>query len=130
MRNLIILFNHTLTNEQELEAKNDLLVSDFLYPNQDVRSLWSSIPADSEKLSDYLENVKKWLFETAKKDDYVLIQGDFGATYILVQFAFNLGLIPIYSTTKRVVQEEKCESGEVKISRVFKHVMFRKYEKV
>ena len=44
----------------------------------------------------------------------------------MVTFSKNLGLIPIYATTKREVVEEKQGDKIVKKS-IFKHIRFRKY---
>jgi len=56
----------------------------------------------------------------------VLIQGDFGAVYHMVNFAKELGLIPIYATTKRESIELKQGNKIIKKS-IFKHIKFRKY---
>ena len=61
--------------------------------------------------------------------DFVLIQGDFGAVYLMVNFAFSLGLIPVYATTERIVVEKRMQDNTVKSERIFKHKMFRRYEK-
>ena len=129
MSSLLILFNHTLTKDQEFDAKNTLKIHNIIYPSQEIKSLWANIPEGRESLNCYLEDVKEWILNKAKKGDYILIQGDFGATYIMVEYAFNLGLIPIYSTTKRVANAETLEGGEIIISKVFKHVIYRKYER-
>jgi probable selenium-dependent hydroxylase accessory protein YqeC len=41
----------------------------------------------------------------------VLIQGDFGACYHVVERAFRLGLVPLYSTTRRIAVEQHLEAG-------------------
>jgi hypothetical protein len=78
-------------------------------------------------ISDYLKPVMQWLEENAAKSDYVLIHGDFGACFILVDFAFKKGLIPIYSTTHREAVEEQNPDGSVKIVHRFQHQIFRRY---
>jgi hypothetical protein len=57
----------------------------------------------------------------------VLIQGDFGATFLMVNFAFEKGLIPIHSTTEREATEELQPDGSVRLSHRFLHKRFRKY---
>ncbi|MEA3280185.1 MAG: CRISPR-associated protein Csx20, partial [Thermodesulfobacteriota bacterium] len=59
--------------------------------------------------------------------DYVLIQGDFGACYIMVRFAFEKGFVPVYSTTRREAVEKQQSDGAVKLVHQFKHQVFRKY---
>jgi hypothetical protein len=55
-----------------------------------------------------------------------LIQGDFGVSYLMVQWAFDNGYIPVYATTKRDVVEIE-ENGETVAIRKFHHCKFRKY---
>ena len=60
-------------------------------------------------------------------DDYVLVQGDFGACCLMVDYARRLGLLPIYSTTRREVHEECLKDGSIRLVRSFRHVRFREY---
>ena len=74
-----------------------------------------------------VEIYKDKLKSQAKAGDVLLVQGDFGATYNMIKFAKNMGLIAVYATTKRIVSE--ClEDGKVVTKREFKHARFRKYE--
>ena len=93
----------------------------------DLKELWRQVPPDMKKISGYLGPVKTWLAEKAAESDYVLIQGDFGACYIMVKFAFENGLIPIYSTTRREVVEVYASDGTVKLVHQFRHKIFRRY---
>jgi len=63
----------------------------------------------------------------AEQPDYILIQGDFGAAYQLVRWAFAKGLRPIYATTERKVVENR-DGDKVNSKKVFKHVRFRFYD--
>ena len=92
-------------------------------------SIWQNIPPENEKISDLLDEIKKLILKDAKKGDLILVQGDFGATYIMVNFAFQNGLVPIYATSKREVKEKR-ENDQVVTIRTFKHIRFRKYENV
>ena len=57
----------------------------------------------------------------------MLIQGDFGACFLMVNFALEKGFVPVYSTTKREVAEQYPEDGSVKMTHRFEHRMFRRY---
>jgi len=59
--------------------------------------------------------------ERGSPGDYVLIQGDFGAVYIKVNFAFSVDLIPVYSTTEREVVEKAMPDNTVRSGRVFRY---------
>jgi len=129
MSKLILIFSHKLTEKQRLQAKEQLKVTDFVYLPEDLQQLWSDIPSELTKLKEYLEPIKKWLDDVANENDFVLVQGDFGATYILVSLAFTKKLIPVYSTTKRICVENKCKNRNVKLTHLFSHVIFRKFER-
>lgn len=58
----------------------------------------------------------------------ILIQGDFGATYYLVNFSKQIGLKPMYSTTIREANEVCDSSGSIRLTHKIKHVRFREYE--
>jgi hypothetical protein len=93
-----------------------------------LKDLWSVVPPELSGLLDYLQPLKDWLVERARFSDCILIQGDFGATYLMVRFAFENGLVPVYSTTARNAIEEHNADGSVKLLHHFKHIRFRKYE--
>ena len=57
-----------------------------------------------------------------------MVQGDFGAIVEMVHFAFKVGLIPVYSTTKRVAKDI-IDGDTITTLRIFEHVRFRKYTK-
>lgn len=124
---LFLIFNHEITPVQEMDARNSLSVRRIVDLPHDLKVLWRQIPPDLSETSSYLGPIKTWLAEQAAKSDYVLIQGDFGACYILVNFAFEKGFIPIYSTTRREAIEEYGSDGSVRLVHQFQHQIFRKY---
>ena len=127
MFNLFLIFNHEITPIQENDARRSLGVKRITDLPPDFKELWRQVPPDLSEISGYLRPVKTWLAKQAAKSDYVLIQGDFGACYIVVQFAFEKGLLPIYSTTRREAIEEYGSDGAVKMVHQFKHQIFRRY---
>lgn len=127
-RSLFLIFNHDITPLQESDARSSLGIGQIRCLPSDLKALWRQIPPDLTEISNYLEPVKSWLARQAKKKDYVLTQGDFGACFIMVNFAFKSGLIPIYSTTERVADEEHKEDGAVNLVHQFRHRIFRRYE--
>jgi len=77
-------------------------------------------------VSDYLEPLKAYLTEQTQQGDVVLVQGDFGATYHMVNKVKDLGLKAVHATTKRNAVEKFIDGKIVKTS-VFEHVRFRVY---
>lgn len=124
---LFLLFNHQLTPMQAEDARISLGIDQIRGLPPDLNRLWRNIPPEMPEIGGHLEPVKNWLSAHARESDYVLIQGDFGACCIMVNFAFEKGLIPIYSTTHRDAVEEHGANGSVRLNHVFKHRIFRRY---
>ncbi len=129
MPKMLLVFSHELTDEQRVDAVQHLNIDEVVAMPESLKKLWMNIPPGLTSLKEYLKPICNWIKEVAEKEDVVLIHGDFGATYILVNCSFKLNLIPIYATTERAVNEQRNPDGTVKIERVFKHKMFRRYEK-
>lgn len=126
-KKLLLIFSHKLNKRQKEEAKERFNISRFIELDPELLIKWMNIPPNLEDLKEYLEDLTKWIDQHGNPGDYALVQGDFGAIKIIVDYCISKRIIPIYATTQRKVTEEK--SGEViKISREFEHVMFRKYQ--
>jgi len=119
---LFLLFSHTIIPTQKSYAKDILRASEFVTLPKELQILFSNVPPELEDLKDYAKPIIEFLNINASKGDYVLIQGDFGLSFLVVEFCKNNNLIPIYATTKRVAYEK----DGVKVSR-FEFVRFRKY---
>ena len=126
MRTLFALINHTLTREQEEGARKNLNIDKFI---NIVDASWSDIDPSEKSVIKFVEAYKDKLRSQAKAGDVLLVQGDFGATYNMIRFAKNMGLIAVYATTNRIVSEQ-VENGKVVIKREFKHARFREYEEL
>lgn len=127
MKKMILIFSHKLTDVQIQSAKDSLEVEEFIYLPEELQSIWSNIPAEIKDISDYIEDIINWIDEIGVKDDLILVQGDFGATYRVVNHSISKGLIPIYSTTKRKAKEIKNSDGTISLTHKVSHVIFREY---
>ena len=127
MPDLFLVFNHKITFQQEEDARRSLEVGRIVDLPPGFKDLWKSVPPELPEITGYLEPVKKWLGDNAAPSDYVLIQGDFGACFIMVNFAIANGLIPVYATTDRNAAEEHGIDGSVTLVHRFQHQIFRKY---
>ena len=125
----LILMNHEMTQEQRPDAIKMLGVAEFVEPPEEISNIWSAIPADVETIEAILSPVKVWLDSHANAGDVVLVQGDFGAVYHMVNHAFSKKLVPVYATTQRKVEEKVNDNGCVEITRVFRHQRFRLYQR-
>lgn len=126
MKTFFTLMNHTLTSEQEEDARKNLNVDKFINITD---AMWSDIDPSEKSIIKFVEVYKDKLKKQAKVGDVLLVQGDFGATYNMIRFAKNMGLIAVYATTNRIVSEQ-VENGKVVIKREFKHARFREYEEL
>ena len=70
--------------------------------------------------------VRDFIKTNAKIGDVALVQGDFGATYSIVNFCKKNGIKAIYATTKRTIKESMVGDKVVKNS-IFEHVKFREF---
>jgi hypothetical protein len=127
LKTLFLIFNHQLTALQAEDARAALGVDTIVNLPAELQELWSNVPPELPEIKDYLKPIEAWLSANARAGDYVLIQGDFGACYLMVPFAFERKLIPIYSTTQREVLEEEQPNGGLKVIHNFQHEIFRKY---
>ena len=123
MKKMFVLINHNLTEEQKDQALRVFGVENIVNIADDA---WSNINPSDENILYVLNRYKKELMLEAEAGDILLVQGDFGATYNMINFAKNIGLKTIYATTKRVVQELIIDGKSV-TKREFKHEKFREY---
>jgi len=128
LKRMFVLFSHKLTEKQERDVKESLGVLSIIYPPWEVQRILMDIPAQAENVKEIIKPVIVWLESHLKVNDYVLIQGEFGTTFLLVDMVFRKGGIPIYSTTKRY-HREAVHGDNVIIEKIFEHERFRVYEK-
>jgi hypothetical protein len=126
MKKLFLLFSHTLTPAQEIDAKESLGVREFVELSDNLQRLWSNIPPHLGEIGDYLEPLKAYIQTHADEGDIFLIQGDFGGCYEMINFVKSLGYVAVHSTTTRDVVENTVNGKVEKFSR-FEHVIFRVY---
>lgn len=123
----LLIFSHELTPEQEQDLQKNWHVTEIINLPDSLKNLWKAVPPHLEEIRPYLQPVIDWMKREGQSGDLALVQGDFGATYIMVNEARNFGLVPVYSTTKREVEETTFPGGIVKQNRVFSHQIFRIY---
>ena len=130
MPDFFLLFSHTLTNDQKEDAWRTFGVQNFIPLPEDLQARWSNVPPETDTVDDHLWPILEWLRKQSQPGDYVLIQGDFGMTYLAVAWAFQQGLIPVYATNRRQSVETVLPDGTVPKQSIFKHVRFRTYQQI
>ncbi len=124
---LLILLNHTLTDAQVDDARQHLGIATCHYPPAEVQARWQQVPAEVDTVGPHVQPCLDWLGAEGQPGDVVLVQGDFGATYCVVQFCRARSLVPVYATSERAVREVAQPDGSVRSERTFRHVRFRAY---
>ena len=123
MKKMFVLISHGLTQEQKSQALKVFGVENIINIADDA---WPNISPSDENILYVLNRYKKELMLEAEAGDILLVQGDFGATYNMINFAKNIGIKTIYATTKRMAQELVID-GKTITRREFKHEKFREY---
>ncbi len=129
MADLYLLFNHNLTREQQQGARRELNVENIISPPAHVKRIWGAIPPEKESIRPALTPVFAWIDHELSPGDFLLIQGDFGACWLVAKHAAQAGIIPLYATTRREAEERHATDNGVKITHTFRHVRFRQYGK-
>jgi len=128
MKKMLLIFSHNLTPEQKEDGEKNLSVKEFITLPYDLQSIWSQIPPEGE-IDETVRFFIEWIKNHAEKGDFVLIQGEFGTTFALADWCLREGLVPVYSTTRRVYEQTE-EDGQIVNRHVFRHVRFREYRRV
>ncbi|MBE6051103.1 MAG: TIGR02221 family CRISPR-associated protein [Clostridium sp.] len=123
---VIPIISHDLMEIQKEQLKSEWNVNRIVELPSEIKKQWENISPSEEIDEHFIEEIKEFIIKETSRDDLVIVQGEWGITYKIINICFSLGRIPIYATTDREVTEEKI-NGEVKINKVFKHVKFRKY---
>lgn len=123
---LLVLLSHELQDKQVVEINELMGIKEIVRAPDSVMKVWSNISPKGELAQEDLEPVISWIGRTSSQGDRVLVQGEFGATFYVVEYCFERKLRPIYSTTERKVVEE-VQGDKVIAKRVFSHVTFRSY---
>lgn len=127
MKKTFCLLNHTLTKNQLAELKEKFASQEIIYPTEEIKNLWSHIPPEKEN-TEIVKAIVQWLENSVAKDgDLFIIQGEFGSTFTLVDYALKNHLVPIYATTKRIAKESR-DGEKVQREYIFEHVQFKMYK--
>ena len=126
MAKAFCLLNHELTQNQILELKDKFGVEKIEYPSEQLSKSWSQIPAVEEIDMNIITAIVNWL-SSANQNDILIVQGEFGSTFMLVDYALKKNLVPIYAVTTRISKEVRVGEQVQKVN-VFEHVCFRKYK--
>lgn len=124
MKKLYLLFSHKLTTDQINDAKDKLNIKEYIYLPKDLQKIWSNIPEDDKSIEElFMDYIKR----NASIGDYILIEGEYGIVYKMVNWTIKNNYIPIYSYTKRHYESVILDDGTIENRHYFKHIKFKKY---
>ncbi|MEJ5366427.1 MAG: CRISPR-associated protein Csx20 [Desulfosoma sp.] len=128
MHRAFLLLSHALSPAQEKELAQDWRAPLMRPMPEALKKLWGNVPPDTPSIGEWVQPVLEWVEGQAAPGDVILVQGDYGATFLTVSWALSKGLVPVYATTERLLEETVQPDGSVLQKRVFRHVRFRRYE--
>lgn len=126
MKKFIVLMSHDMSDKQKNDAYENLKVTKIIEAPTNIKKIWGNIDPISDLNTTKLDEVVSWIKENSNKQDYVLVQGEFGATFYIVDYCFKNNLIPVYATSIRRVEETR-QGEKVITNRVFVHEGYRRY---
>lgn len=128
MRQAFVLLSHRLTPDQENDLTQTWQASQVRVMPEELQKLWQEVPPEAASVREWIQPVLEWLAQEAVSGDLVIVQGDYGATCLTASWALSRGLVPVYATTNRVLEETIQPDGSVLQKRIFRHIRFRRYE--
>ncbi len=99
----IFVVSHEPTPDQLEELKNNWDIQEIVRMPKDIASKWQSIPPGKESIEEEILVIKNWIDEVCTPGDVVIIQGDYGASFMLADYVRKLAFTPLYAATKREV---------------------------
>ena len=126
MKKFIVLMSHDMSDIQKNDAYENLKVAEIIEAPAEIKAIWGNVDPISDLDISKLDKVISWIKNISEKGDYILVQGEFGATFYIVDYCFKSNLIPVYATSIRRVEETR-EGERVLTNRVFVHEGYRQY---
>ncbi len=128
MNHCVLVLNHAILPEQVRELEHTFGIERIENLPSELLHIWNRIKPSGALDTSALQRIIGWIADTTESGDYIVVQGEFGATYYVVSYCLDSGLIPLYATSERVYAETKNRDGSITRNHIFRHVCFRKYE--
>jgi len=124
---VFVIMSHPLSVEQEGELHTRFAPEEILFLPESLKSTWTSIPSLGPWNPEWIEDILTWLKGEMVPGDIAIVQGEYGATFFLVNWLKERGIDSYYATTERQAIETIREDGSVEMKKIFRHVNFRQY---
>ncbi|MBN2107096.1 MAG: hypothetical protein JW832_06680 [Deltaproteobacteria bacterium] len=127
MMKMALCFSHNLTEDQIRDARTNLGIEEFIAMPETLAAAWEQVSPEPDVPADTLTFTLAFLQQATSAGDYVLVQGEFGLTWAVVDWCSRNGRLPVYSTTRRDYSYDTAADGTVRNTHTFRHVRFRRY---
>lgn len=124
-KKVLALISHKILPEQEQELKNRFEIVDIKFLPENLQQIWSNVLFD-DKYYTNLNEMIDYMLSILNEEDYVIVQGNWGYVYKLVEEAKKNKIIPLYAFSIRDSSEDIINGEVVKITK-FKHQCFVEY---
>ena len=94
---IIIITNENLQDEEKNMIIDKYKIRKIKMLSDVIQKKWEEIGINNDISQKKLDEMKVMIKRNIEKGDYILIQGDLGATFDIVSWAKEEGFIPIYS---------------------------------
>jgi hypothetical protein len=128
-RSMLLILNHKLLDCQIQDARNNHSIDEFIEMPRELADIWEQIDPVGALDVNPLQRITSWIEREAGTDDYILVHGEFGAVFYMVDYCLSKNLIPVYATTERRHSQELLDNGDIANQHIFHHAEFRKYRK-
>jgi hypothetical protein len=122
-----IMTNHGITMAQQNEF-DEMGVTHIVTLSDDLKKVWSQIAPDADRKA-VAQTMIDGFLNTAQEGDIVLVQGEFGTTFVVVDYCLQKGLVPMFATSVRRTIEKTLDDGTVEKTAIFDHAGFVPYTK-
>jgi hypothetical protein len=122
-----VVLNHQLSPEQREDARRRWGVYEFLTMPPHLAATWANIDPHGALDLDVATAIVDWVRSVAPVGSPVVVQGEAGMTFEVVNRLIVAGYVPVYATSERKVVETVLPDGSTETRRIFEHVQFRAY---
>lgn len=124
-KQVFVLISHQLLPEQKQELYDRFGIIELRCLPENLQQIWSNVLYD-DKYYTNLNEIIDYVFSILNKGDYIIVQGNWGYTYKLIEEAKKHNIIPLYAFSVRDSSEEII-NGEVVKTTKFRHQCFVEY---
>ena len=94
-KKVLALISHQILPEQEQELINIFKIGEIKFLPENLQQIWSNVLYDDNYYTN-LNEIIDYMLSILNEEDYVIVQGNWGYVYKLVEEAKKNKIIPLY----------------------------------